>query len=333
LKNSKVSTFLTHIGDLKNVRDKSPEKDQDISTAEKIINYLPQSFKEHSTLVSEVSHLLGVIPSNAHKVAHIQGISLFPIASMLEHCCKPNANYETYGNKLMLTAIVPIASGQSISINYLEPYLPKAERLEQLAQRYHFECKCELCLPEARDLTRGFYCKQSKCDGLVYPNNLGTDVSHWVCSKCSKSITPELFNEILELEKDLKSKYFSEIPLGELLEGGYIHQSHYLLHRALDHRVKQLSRLRPALCENLIHRILENTEIVLPQYHPDKAVYRDMLGQIKKLMGDIQGCKEAFQEALNIRERSCGKNAPSTQRAKLKWLTPDKVEITLWSPS
>jgi len=131
---------------------------------------------------------------------------------MLEHCCKPNANYETYGNKLMLTAIVPIASGQSISINYLEPYLPKAERLEQLAQRYHFECKCELCLPEARDLTRGFYCKQSKCDGLVYPNNLGTDVSHWVCFKCSKPITPELFNEILELEKDLKSKYFFRNP-------------------------------------------------------------------------------------------------------------------------
>jgi hypothetical protein len=169
LKNSKFSIFLNHIGDLKNVRDKGPEKDQDVLTTEKIFGYLPQTLKDHPTLQSEVSHLLAISPSNAHKVAHIQGASLFPIASMLEHNCKPNANYETHGNKLILTAIVPITSGQSISINYLEPYLPKAERLEQLASKYHFDCKCDMCIPEARDLTRGFFCKQGKCDGIVYP--------------------------------------------------------------------------------------------------------------------------------------------------------------------
>jgi len=212
--------------------------------------------------------------------------------------------------------------------------LPKAERLEQLASKYHFDCKCDMCLPEARDLTRGFFCKQGKCDGIVYPIGIGTEIFNWSCSKCIRGgVTQEHFTEILELEKDLKAKPFSEIPLGELLEGGIIHQSHYLIHRALDHRVKQLSRLRPVLCENLLYRILENTEIVLPLYHPDKAVYRDILGQIKKLMGDLQGCKEAFQEALNIREKSCGRSAPSTLRAKQNFLNPEKVEITLWSPS
>jgi hypothetical protein len=333
LKNSKQSTFLSHIGDLRNVRDKSPEKDQDLMTAEKLISYLPQSLKDNTALLSEVAHLIGVIPSNAHKVAHIQGAALFPIASMLEHNCKPNANYETNGNKFLLTAMLPITSGQPISINYLEPYLPKAERLEQLSLRYHFECKCDACIPEARDLTRGFFCKQSKCDGIIYPAALGNEISNWICVKCSKGVTAEIFNEMMDLEKDLKSKSFSDISLGELLEGGIMHQSHFLIHRALDHRVKQLSRLRPALCENLLNRILENVEIVLSQFHPDKAVYLDIIGQVKKLMGDLQGCREAFQEALNIREKSCGKASPSTVRAKQKFMNPEKVEITLWTPS
>jgi len=246
--------------------------------------------------------------------------------------CKCNAVYETYGSKLTITAINIILQGQSISLNYLEPYLPQQEHQSSLSFHYKFECICDYCQPEARDIVRAFLCK--KCDsGVVCPTGNGLDITSWTCGKCSKGIAPERFKETMELEAAIKAKDLADVPVNDLLEGGVFHQSHYLIQRALDHRVRLLSRLRPQLCERLVLILLENTERVLPKYHPDKAVYFDLLGQIRKLMGDLQGCREAFTEAYNIREKSCGKSSPLTSYAKAKAANPEKVEINLWYPS
>ena len=88
---------------------------------------------------------------------------------------------------------------------------------------------------------------------------------------------------------------------------GVFHQSHYIIQRTLDHRVRLLSRLRPLLCAALLEKLLQNSDRVLPKFHPDKAVYWDMLGQVKKMLGDMQGCREVRGFDLNYPLcRHCG---------------------------
>jgi len=167
----------------------------------------------------------------------------------------------------------------------------------------------------------------------VCPIGNGTEVSQWSCMKCNRGISSERFKKLVDLENSMKTKELSDVPVNDLLEGGILHQSHYIIQRALDHRVRLLARLRPQTCEKLLAILIENTERVLPKHHPDKSVYYDMLGQVRKMLGDMQGCKEAFTEAYNIREKSSGKNSPLTQYAKSKSTNPEKVEINLWYPS
>eukprot|EP01125_Pyxidicula_operculata_P020182 TRINITY_DN7410_c0_g1_i1.p1 TRINITY_DN7410_c0_g1~~TRINITY_DN7410_c0_g1_i1.p1 ORF type:complete len:447 (+),score=73.46 TRINITY_DN7410_c0_g1_i1:24-1364(+) len=328
---SKQQSISDSIFELKNSKETPEERDIDVKTAEKLIANLPQSHKD-SLSKDQIVELLGIVASNSHKISHIQGAGLFPLACMIEHSCKPNAHYETSGNKISVTATTSISQGQSISLNYLESYLPRQERMAEIKLKYNFDCTCELCDPNVKDLTRAFVCKNCD-DGIVSPIGNGADNSSWTCEKCSKPPSSDIFKEMIDLETKLKAKTLSDFPVDEVLEGGLMHKSHYLVFRVLDHRVRLLSRIRPQMCEKLLETLLESTKRVLTPNHPEKAVYYDMLGQVKKLLGDLQGCKEAFNEAFAIREKCCGKNAPSTLHAKQKTVNPEKVEISLWYPS
>jgi len=189
-----------------------------------------------------------------------------------------------------------------------------------------------MCFPDARDFCRAFVCR--KCEGgVVTPIGTGADVAQWTCVKCNRGISSERYKKFMDLENSMKTKELTDVPVNDLLEGGVFHQSHYIIQRALDNRVRLLARLRPQLCEKLLLILIENTERVLPKYHPEKSVYFDFLGQVRKMLGDMQGCKEAFTEAFNIREKISGKNSPLTQYAKSKSINPEKVEINLWYPS
>ena len=137
--------------------------------------------------------------------------------------------YETYGTKLSVTAIAVILQGQELSLNYLEPYLPRQERQAQLASRYKFDCVCEACLPEARDVVRAFVCR--KCDsGIVCPVGNGLEASNWSCGKCSRGISSERFKKLMELETTMKSKDSSDVPVNDLIEGGARNMSLPIFH-------------------------------------------------------------------------------------------------------
>src|SRR4051812_17099409 len=119
--------------------------------------------------------------------------------SLISCSCKPNVTYETCGSKLSVTAIAVIVQGQPLSFNYIEPYLPRAERHTQLQSRYHFECTCEMCTPDAPDIVRAFMCR--KCEGgIIYPVGPGTDPAQWTCVKCGKGISSKRHKKFVDME-------------------------------------------------------------------------------------------------------------------------------------
>jgi len=79
--------------------------------------------------------------------------------------------------------------------------------------------------------------------------------------------------------------------------------------------------------------LLYAADSIYPPVHPQRAAYYDVLGQVRKMIGDIKGCKEAWQEAVNIREKCCPRGSPVLALAKQKNTNPEKVEISLWYPT
>jgi hypothetical protein len=319
---------LEAIFELNNLRDGKEERDQDRATAEKIVSSLPATHKE-TLKVEKLADLLGIIYTNAHHI-HGLGIGLFPTASMIEHSCDANTVYEVVNDKMTLTAISKILKSDSITLCYIKPYHPRAARLTELKAHYKFDCSCSMCSFDIfnRDRCRAFRCKKCE-DGIVSPLNFGNEITDWKCESCEQPPAPEVFQEMVAEENTLKLLEPLDVPVDSILQASTLHRTHYIIYRALECRVKVLARLRPNISQNWLVVLLEGAKRVLPEFHPDKAVFFDMLGQVRKLLSDVKGAKEAFNEAWQVREKTNGKNSAITALAKTKRDNPERVDISL----
>ena len=73
-------------------------------------------------------------------------LGLWPLFSMVNHSCAPNASPLVLGNRLVLRACTPIAQGSEVCINYAGDPTCEAAPAQQLtlAQR---QAVCELVIP------------------------------------------------------------------------------------------------------------------------------------------------------------------------------------------
>ena len=117
-----------------------------------------------------------------------------------------------------------------------------------------------------------------------------------------------------------------------LLHPDIFHPTHHLIYNALDHRCRLLARLRPQEVERWLLLLLEGDERVLPEFYADKAVHFDLLGQVRRLSGDLKGAKDAFAEAFLIRDRVNGRSAAVTLHARNKRDNPAAVDVSEWTP-
>ncbi|WEW56018.1 hypothetical protein PRK78_001453 [Emydomyces testavorans] len=81
--------------------------------------------------------------------------AVFPEIARLNHDCRPNAAY--FFDSVTLThyvhAITTINPGTEITITYIDPHLPRRQRLRLLSSSWGFNCTCSLCSAHPR-LTR-----------------------------------------------------------------------------------------------------------------------------------------------------------------------------------
>ncbi|KAK6843827.1 hypothetical protein PG987_004687 [Apiospora arundinis] len=73
--------------------------------------------------------------------------TVFPEISRMNHDCRANADYyfdvETFTHNIH--AVRPIFAGEEITVSYIDPVQPRAERLTRLNTSWHFSCSCSLC--------------------------------------------------------------------------------------------------------------------------------------------------------------------------------------------
>lgn len=67
------------------------------------------------------------------------GLGIYPLGSLLNHACSPNAIQSFDGRELRFRVIRPIRVGQEITVPYMDLAMTRAERRLCLHLRYFFD--------------------------------------------------------------------------------------------------------------------------------------------------------------------------------------------------
>ena len=76
----------------------------------------------------------------------VVGITLDPLAAVMNHSCDPNASYILEGANIRVRSLRHIEAGEEVTIAYTDITFSRAERREKLA-RWFFDCACEWTCP------------------------------------------------------------------------------------------------------------------------------------------------------------------------------------------
>eukprot|EP00833_Pecoramyces_ruminatium_P018438 jgi/Orpsp1_1/1192470/evm.model.d7180000093595.1 len=74
--------------------------------------------------------------------------SAFPVGSLFNHSCMPNATLYYHGNRQILRAMRDIQQGEEICITYTDVMNSRKDRKKLLLEKYKFECHCERCIDD-----------------------------------------------------------------------------------------------------------------------------------------------------------------------------------------
>ncbi|ORX42530.1 SET domain-containing protein [Piromyces finnis] len=105
---------------------------------------------EEKTSQSElIQHLLRFKCNNfVYHDTQLFGIaeSAFPVGSLFNHSCCPNATLYYHEGRQIIRAMRDIPRGEEICITYTDVMNARPQRQQILLQKYKFECQCDRCL-------------------------------------------------------------------------------------------------------------------------------------------------------------------------------------------
>ena len=83
---------------------------------------------------------------DARMEGEVVGITLDPLAAIMNHSCDPNASYILEGANIRVRSLRHIEAGEEVTIAYTDITFSRAARGEKLA-RWFFDCACEWTCP------------------------------------------------------------------------------------------------------------------------------------------------------------------------------------------
>ncbi|KAJ8948644.1 hypothetical protein NQ318_022712 [Aromia moschata] len=267
LQKTNVKKWETMLSLQDHLRERGPNSKVYKSIEEKIYllqqNYLdPLRNYEKETgqsvlppVTSEVIHkIYGILDVNATELTEdIDGVILYPTASLMEHNCIPNTVQmidEKDNLRVTYKAALPIKKDEHITTMYTHILWGTSARRHHLRKTKYFTCKCKRC----QDPTElGTYLSALKClgtenepcGGVQLPINPTESNCEWACNKCgiklpNKEIMKFVHHLNGEVEKMMakrpKVEELEDI-LGKLLK--FLHPNHYLVY-SIKHSLVQL---------------------------------------------------------------------------------------------
>ncbi|OQR96857.1 hypothetical protein ACHHYP_13195 [Achlya hypogyna] len=259
-----------------------------------------------------VAQIIGVLNKYCIPLDDIRGSGLFMYVAKLTHSCTPNCNFTDSGDNIWVTAIKPIAAGETLTVDLYDlTYQSQAERTKALNED-EASCSCGMCAGTLPDKCRAFKCKDTACDGIVHPTK---DV--FACTKCAKTFTADQIAEVETLEVTLAEELDASTidQLDAIIAASPLHKFHYIFHAGLTAMVEEAVEdedLTEGDAIAIYKRILDCLEYVIDVPHGEKVSVYNSIAQMNISTGDIAAATDAYTSAYNIAQLCYGPSYEET---------------------
>nr|XP_012227831.1 PREDICTED: protein msta, isoform B-like [Linepithema humile] len=142
--------------------------------------------------------ICGVFNTNSFEVVvlkdedHIVSLrGLYPTGALQNHCCVPNTRHHFDDQqRLHVSAALPIAVGEEITMSYTDLLWDTSSRRQFLKATKHFFCDCNRCSDPTEFGSRlgALFCARDDCSGHLLPHSPLSRESSWICDKCRTSV-------------------------------------------------------------------------------------------------------------------------------------------------
>ncbi|KAJ1293970.1 hypothetical protein BS78_01G111000 [Paspalum vaginatum] len=262
--------------------------------------------------LKEIAHTFSKFACNAHTICDPElrplGTGLYPVISIINHSCVPNAVLIFDGRTAYVRALQPIGKDEEVSISYIETALVTKKRHNDLKQ-YFFTCTCPRCVKGSEEdaILEGFRCKNQACDGFLLPDS---GKKAYTCQKCGVSRDEEevkkMRSEILLLS-DKASSFRSS---GNNSEAGSVYKTIEQLERNLYHAFSvTLLQTRETLLKLYMElrdwrTALTYCRLTIPVYERVYPPFHPMIGLQFYTCGKLEWLLEYTEDALKSLTRA-----------------------------
>ncbi|KAG0555743.1 hypothetical protein KC19_11G000800 [Ceratodon purpureus] len=268
--------------------------------------------------VKEVTQTICRFACNAHTICDEEvrplGTGFYPVISIINHSCLPNAVLHFDGNRAAVRAVDDIHEGTEITISYVELAASTTTRRKALKDQYYFDCNCIRCsrmdsLAGLREdaLLEGYKCINSNCDGALIAE-IGRDkISCNVCG-CKRDVQEA---KIVAMEVELKALEASNLYSAGNLESArrlYVEVEAMQINLFHSHSVCLL-RTHDALLKICMEMkdwtaALEYCQSTIPAYERAYPPFFPLLGLQYFTLGKLQWLQSYSASAIHSLEKA-----------------------------
>ncbi|KAG7636533.1 Zinc finger MYND-type [Arabidopsis thaliana x Arabidopsis arenosa] len=287
----------------------------------------------------EIAENFSKFSCNAHSICDSelrpQGIGLFPLVSIINHSCSPNAVLVFEEQMAVVRAIDSISKDSEITISYIETAGSTLTRQKSLKEQYLFHCQCARCSNigkphdiEESAILEGYRCANEKCTGFLLRDPEGKG---FVCQKClllrSKEEVRNLANDLKTVSEKAPTSPSAEdkqaaIELYKTIEKLQVKLYHSFSIPLMRTREKLLKMLmdveiwREAL--NYCRLIVPVYQRVYPATHPLIGLQLYSQGKLEWLLGETKEAVSSLIKAFDILRISHGTSTPFMKELSAK---------------
>ncbi|KAK8549101.1 hypothetical protein V6N13_054146 [Hibiscus sabdariffa] len=289
--------------------------------------------------IKEIAENFSKFACNAHTICDSElrplGTGLYPVISIINHSCLPNAVLVFEGRWAVVRAVQHIPKYSEVSISYVETAASTVARQKTLKEQYLFTCTCARCNKvgqyddiQESAILEGYRCRDNGCSGFLLRES---DEKGFVCQKCGLTRSKEEIRKIVTDIKALSDKAIKSKSSGNLQEAADLYKNIENLQKEVCHPFStSLMQTREKLLEILMQleewkealTVCRSTipvyERVYPGCHPLLGLQYYSCGKLEWLLGETEDAIKTFTKAVDILRITHGTNTPFMKELLMK---------------
>lgn len=289
--------------------------------------------------IKEIAENFAKFACNAHTICDVElrplGTGLYPIVSMINHSCSPNAVLIFEGKLAVIRAVQQIPKNTEVLISYIDTAGSTMTRQKTLKEQYFFTCSCTRCikLGQFEDIQEsatleGYRCKNNACLGFLLRDS---EDKEFICQLCGLTRNKEEIREIASEVKLLSDKASNLLSSGHKTEAADTYTMIEKLQLKICHPFSiNLMRTRDDILKLLMEQqdwseALKYCKLTIPAYerayvgfHPLLGLQYYTCGKLQWLLGDATDAVKSLSKAFDILRITHGTNTPFVKELQMK---------------